>query len=376
VTDGKIYLGNAHFTDDGLPVPPGDVSITWTCIDYPDGASVTFDDANELNTYVRNLTVPTGAAPNDPYVLQLDVDDGDQNAAVTTNIYVINYAPVVYAGADKAITLPYQTEVHLSDASVSDNTLPIPPNSLTIEWSCVSCPGSVTFDPPNEPNTWVRNFSAPGTYTLRLDANDGDLSAYDDVNIVVDQEFTVEAGPDKTIELPVHKATLYGAYISGISGGANVTWSAISCSPGANLDAVGFDNNTPEPSNVVTAVTLPIVEGDYVLQLRVESGQTEKADSVKVTIGQGPGADYHDPPEVEAGDYNAVTLGDILDLNDAWVADDGKPYGLVTTGWSMVYGPAGGTVDFDDPSFVQTSVEFRLPGTYTLMHVNAAGLGW
>ena len=73
------------------------------------------------------------------------------------------------------------------------------------------------------------------------------------------------------------------------------------------------------------------------------------------------------PPEVEAGDYNAITLGNILDLNDAWVADDGKPYGLVTTGWSMVYGPAGGTVDFDDPTFVQTSVEFRLPGTYTLM---------
>ena len=35
--------------------------------------------------------------------------------------------------------------------------------------------------------------------------------------------------------------------------------------------------------------------------------------------------------------------------------------------WSMVYGPAGGTVDFDDPTFVQTRVEFRLPGTYTLM---------
>jgi hypothetical protein len=56
------------------------------------------------------------------------------------------------------------------------------------------------------------------------------------------------------------------------------------------------------------------------LQLRVESGQTEKADSVKITIGQGPGSDYHDPPEVEAGDYDAITLGDILELNDAWVA--------------------------------------------------------
>ncbi|MHC4193440.1 MAG: hypothetical protein ACYSP9_04605 [Planctomycetota bacterium] len=29
--------------------------------------------------------------------------------------------------------------------------------------------------------------------------------------------------------------------------------------------------------------------------------------------------------------------------------------------------PSDGTVDFEDPSFVQTSVEFRLPGTYTLM---------
>ncbi len=54
-------------------------------------------------------------------------------------------------------------------------------------------------------------------------------------------------------------------------------------------------------------------------------------------------------------------------MNDAWVADDGKPYGLVTTGWSMVYGPAGGTVDFDEPNFVQTRAEFRLPGSYTLM---------
>jgi hypothetical protein len=58
-------------------------------------------------------------------------------------------------------------------------------------------------------------------------------------------------------------------------------------------------------------------------------------------------------------------------LNDAWVADDGKPYGLVTTGWSMVYGPAGGTVDFDEPTFVQTTSRIQAARD---LHLNAAGL--
>src|SRR5678809_1637742 len=77
----------------------------------------------------------------------------------------------------------------------------------TKTWSQVSGPGTVTFSNAAALNS-TANFSAAGTYTLRLTANDSLLSSSDDVVITVNaaapvnQAPVVNAGPDFTLTLP------------------------------------------------------------------------------------------------------------------------------------------------------------------------------
>jgi hypothetical protein len=69
-------------------------------------------------------------------------------------------------------------------ATVSDDGQPIAPGALTLGWTRVSGPGTVTFSAPTAATT-AASFSAAGAYVLRLTASDGALSASDDVAITV-----------------------------------------------------------------------------------------------------------------------------------------------------------------------------------------------
>jgi hypothetical protein len=101
----------------------------------------------------------------------------------------VNQAPTVSAGADASVTLPAGVNL---DGTVSDDGLPTA--SLTTAWTKVSGPGTVTFGTASAVDT-TANFSAAGSYTLRLTASDGQpLSAADDVVITVDPQ----AGPTDT----------------------------------------------------------------------------------------------------------------------------------------------------------------------------------
>ena len=91
-----------------------------------------------------------------------------------------NQAPVVNAGATNSATVG--NAVTLA-GSVSDDGLPANA-TLTSTWSVTSGSGSVNFANPASPTTAV-TFSAAGTYTLVLTANDGALSSTDTVNITV-----------------------------------------------------------------------------------------------------------------------------------------------------------------------------------------------
>ncbi|MGH8849532.1 MAG: Ig-like domain-containing protein, partial [Casimicrobiaceae bacterium] len=94
---------------------------------------------------------------------------------------VANQTPVVAAGADQAITLPAAATLN---GSASDDGLPNPPGTLTTSWSKFSGPGSVVFGDEHALAT-TASFSQNGVYTLRLNADDGSLSASDDVQITV-----------------------------------------------------------------------------------------------------------------------------------------------------------------------------------------------
>ena len=92
-----------------------------------------------------------------------------------------NQAPNVSAGSDQIVTLPASLPLN---GSAVDDGLPIPPGKLDVAWSKVSGPGNVTFGNVNAAAT-TANFTAAGVYFLRLTANDGVLTASDDISVTV-----------------------------------------------------------------------------------------------------------------------------------------------------------------------------------------------
>jgi len=91
---------------------------------------------------------------------------------------ISNNPPTVNAGIDQTITAV--NSVSLS-GSVTDDGFP-KGNSISTTWTKVSGPGIVTFVNANTLETSA-NFSAIGSYVLRLSATDGILSSTDDVGI-------------------------------------------------------------------------------------------------------------------------------------------------------------------------------------------------
>ena len=102
-----------------------------------------------------------------------------------------NTPPVVNAGPDVTVTLLDGASLH---GTVSDDGLPGP---LVTTWSIINGPGTVTFGNPSSVNT-TAHFSQSGTYLLRLTANDGALSASDDITVtVVDAPFIMTVALDE-----------------------------------------------------------------------------------------------------------------------------------------------------------------------------------
>ncbi|HPG00553.1 MAG TPA: beta-galactosidase, partial [Kiritimatiellia bacterium] len=140
-----------------------------------------------------------------------------------------NQAPVVSAGLAQTITLP--STATLAGTATDDG---LPSNRLTVAWTKVSGPGTVTFTNAATANTRA-SFSTNGVYVLRLTANDTALSTSDDIQITVNaaapvnQAPVVNAGVDQTITLP-STATLAGtATDDGLpSNRLTVAWTKVS----------------------------------------------------------------------------------------------------------------------------------------------------
>lgn len=169
VSGAAALIGSV--TDDGLPGPG---SVTWSAISGP--GTVVFGNPNAATT-------SAGFTANGTYVLQLLANDGQFVRADTATIVVSgttgNLPPVVDAGANQAITLPASATLV---ATITDDGLPGPDTTTT--WTRTSGPGTVTFADATAAAT-TATFSAPGTYVLRLTANDGALAGLDEVTIAV-----------------------------------------------------------------------------------------------------------------------------------------------------------------------------------------------
>jgi hypothetical protein len=145
-----------------------------------------------IRVWARNASSTADAPDNPAATLEMSF-------AITSSGGT-NTAPTVNAGPDRSITLPNNTTL---TATVADDGLPTP-GALTLSWTRVSGPGTVTFSAPSAATTNA-SFSTAGTYVLRLTASDGALSTADDVTVTV-------AGAS----VPVFQITMSAAtYVNG-----------------------------------------------------------------------------------------------------------------------------------------------------------------
>src|SRR5207248_1918199 len=138
-----------------------------------------------------------------------------------------NQPPVVNAGTDQTVTLPSSASLQ---GIVSDDGLP-PGSQLTLSWTVVSGSGTVTFANSGAAQT-TASFSTAGSYTLRLTANDSQLTSSDDVVVTViaqNQAPAVNAGPDQSIALPASAELVGSATGDGLPTGSSlaVQWSTV-----------------------------------------------------------------------------------------------------------------------------------------------------
>ena len=165
-------------TDDGLPTS-GTLSTTWSKVSGL--GTVMFADAAAVDT-----TAAFSASGS--YVLRLTADDGELTISDDVTITVLlNQAPTVDAGGDQTIELPAGADL---DGTVTDDGLPTS-GALTTTWSKVSGPGTVMFTDAAAVDT-TATFSTSGSYVLRLTADDGELTIFDDVTITVNAIWKVD----------------------------------------------------------------------------------------------------------------------------------------------------------------------------------------
>lgn len=161
-------------TDDGLPNPPALVTTTWSKVSGPGTAS--FANPNAIDTSVTFSLAGT-------YVLRLSADDSELSAfdEMTVIVTANQSPPTVDAGPDLVVTLPNSASL---DGTVTDDGQPNPPGAVSVTWSKEDGPGGVTFSNENAVDT-TASFGSSGVYRLRLTANDGELTTFDELVVTV-----------------------------------------------------------------------------------------------------------------------------------------------------------------------------------------------
>ena len=169
----------------------------------PDGDTITISDVTQgINGGVAQTGSSATYTPNTGFngidTFTYTISDGRGGFATANVTVTVDQPPQVNAGPDQTITLPVNAALA---GIVTDDGSPDPPAAVTIVWSLVAGPATVSFGNVNAAST-TASFSQAGTYILRLSADDGFLSASDDVTITVNPASGGGLPPDPSTVAP------------------------------------------------------------------------------------------------------------------------------------------------------------------------------
>lgn len=183
----------------------------WNTVGQSGSAQRTAD----LRPIIQEIVDQPGWASGNALVLTIEGDgsgkrtaeayDGEPTGApvlhVVHGVTPGNTPPVADAGPDRFVTEPVDTICVAGDAS--DDGIP---GTLDALWSQTVGPPGVAFDPDDAATTSV-SFPGPGSYTLELGVDDGELSGSDSTKIAVGRIIdvpgdapTIQAGVDMAVD--------------------------------------------------------------------------------------------------------------------------------------------------------------------------------
>jgi poly(3-hydroxybutyrate) depolymerase len=208
----QVSLGS----DKSITLPNNNISLTSTVTSTnpvttyawtkQSGPAATLVNANTSTLTANGMVEGT-------YMFRSTVSDNQGNTAydeVTVNVLTgaANQAPLANAGVDKTVQLPTNSAVLSGTASDQDGAI------VLISWTQQSGPVA-TLENKNSTNLTVKDL-VQGTYVFRIFVKDDDgAAAYDDVTVTVvsggeNLAPMVNAGADKTIQLPTNSIVLSG----------------------------------------------------------------------------------------------------------------------------------------------------------------------
>jgi alpha-tubulin suppressor-like RCC1 family protein len=265
------------------------------------------------------------------------------------NSYTIpgNTGPTANAGTDQNITTTFAV---LNGTASTDNVY-IP----YYEWRQVSGPNTAVMDLPGSATPRVSSLIT-GTYIFRLRVTDnGWLSDSATVQVVVNggppppnQPPVANAGPDRTITLPLNNTTLTGSGTDADGTIQGFLWTKIAGPPQGTIAS---------PTNALTVLN-NLVQGTYQFELRVTDnlGAVDR-DTAIVVVNP---ATVNILPVANAGANQSITLP----LSTVTVTGSGTDAdGTVSTYlWSWVSGPA--QYNIVSPAQAQTVINNLVAGVY------------
>ncbi|MBD1910497.1 MULTISPECIES: LamG domain-containing protein [unclassified Leptolyngbya] len=271
--DAIVNLPNAALlkgtvTDDGLPNPPGRVTVLWRHVGG--GSQVVFSNPTLTET-------PAIFSDKGRYILTLTAHDGAAEGS-DEMIVMVNKTPVIQAIAPGVVVLPNTATLsgHILDDGLGS------PESGTIHsfWVKVSGPGSVTFtdvpsSTPQSSDIITATFSEPGRYVLRYIVSNGCLTAVQDVTVIACLSPLVRAGADQSIAFPL-PVTLDGKVQTEdwpSSRPLQIQWAKVE-GPGQAT----FESQRPRTRATFSEI------GVYTLRLTATDGITTASDEVIVTV--------------------------------------------------------------------------------------------
>ncbi|MDP4283530.1 MAG: right-handed parallel beta-helix repeat-containing protein [Bacteroidota bacterium] len=315
-------------------------SYNWNKISGPSVGSIT--------TATSAATTVTGLVQG-IYQFELTVTDnagatGRDTMQLTVNA-TLNQSPTANAGADQAITLPLNTVTLNGSGKDTDGTI------VNFFWTKISGPTSFNIVNTASPITDVSGL-VQGVYQFELQVTDNNGAVgKDTVKVTVNAAANIvpvaNAGPNKTITLPVNTVSLTGSGTDVDGTITNYLWTKIS---GPSLF------NIVNATSPVTDVS-GLVQGVYIFQLRVTDNNGAAATStMQVTVN----AAANISPVVNAGPDQTI----ILPTNTVSLAGSGTDVdGTVTNYlWTKISGPS--TFNIVNASSPVTNVLGLVQGVY------------